>query len=291
MIFAGVMGKNYPKDDLLLGLAGSIAAHAILLFTAFLLPSLVPSRPVRLFYTTVKLVDPGDLAPGREGAQKAGPGVRSRETAKKTARRIAPPPIVPVRRLRMQEPLPETGLRKIEPQEVPDVPKAEGPPVEKTVEQLMPQVSREPARKTGAAAGPSRDEDKSALERSGGLGERAAASDGGLSGPPGADASESDAIGLARRLYYAEVWDAIRRQWALPKTLVNAKDLEAILVIVVRRDGRILDIQFEKRSGNSLFDDSVVRAVQKANPLPRFPEIYSPPREEIGVRFRPQDIL
>jgi TonB family protein len=129
------------------------------------------------------------------------------------------------------------------------------------------------------------------LERSGGLGERAAASDGGLSGPPGADASESDAIGLARRLYYAEVWDAIRRQWALPKTLVNAKDLEAILVIVVRRDGRILDIQFEKRSGNSLFDDSVVRAVQKANPLPRFPEIYSPPREEIGVRFRPQDIL
>ncbi len=289
MIVAGGMGKDYPKDDLLLGLAGSIAAHAILLFAAFLLPSLVPSRPVRLSYTMVKLVDPGDLAPGPVGAQKRGPGIRPRETAKKTARRIAPPPVVPIRRLRMQEPLPETALRKIEPQEVPDVPKAEGPPVEKAVEQLMPQVPREPARKTAADAGPSKDEDKSALERSGGRRERAAGRD--LSGPQGADASSSDEIGLARRLYYAEVWNAIRRQWALPKTLVNAKGLEAILVIVVRRDGRILDIQFERRSGNTLFDESVVRAVQKADPLPRFPEIYSPPREEIGVRFRPQDIL
>jgi TonB family protein len=76
----------------------------------------------------------------------------------------------------------------------------------------------------------------------------------------------------------------------LPETLKNAYDLEATLIVLVKRDGKILSHRFEKKSGNALYDESVVRAVLKADPLPSFPEAYSLPQEEIGVRFRPQDL-
>lgn len=99
---------------------------------------------------------------------------------------------------------------------------------------------------------------------------------------------EGAEYGLARRLYYSEVWRAIQKQWALPVELLNRSDLEAIIIIKVRRDGKILSMRFEKRSGNSLFDDSAWKAVSKADPLPPFPKIYSPPAEEIGIRFRPE---
>ncbi|SFM75098.1 energy transducer TonB [Thermodesulforhabdus norvegica] len=100
---------------------------------------------------------------------------------------------------------------------------------------------------------------------------------------------EGDAeYGLARRLYYSEVWRAIQKQWALPVEFLGRGDLEAVIVIKVRRDGKILSMRFEKKSGNSLFDDSAWKAVKKADPLPPFPRIYSPPAEEIGIRFRPE---
>lgn len=106
----------------------------------------------------------------------------------------------------------------------------------------------------------------------------------------GGTSQVSEEYGLARKLYYSEVWRAIQSQWAVPVELLNRDDLEAIIVIRVRRDGTIMDMRFEKKSGNEIFDSSVWRAVQKANPLPPFPKAYNPPYEEIGVRFRPKDL-
>jgi TonB family protein len=106
-------------------------------------------------------------------------------------------------------------------------------------------------------------------------------------GPPGgADGAQ---VGLARRLYYTEIWNAIRRQWALPEYL-KAQRLETVLVVVIRRDGKVLDLRVEKSSGNEAYDESARRAVRKAEPLPPFPAIYSPAQEEIGLRFRPEDL-
>jgi len=106
-------------------------------------------------------------------------------------------------------------------------------------------------------------------------------------GPPGgADGAQ---VGLARRLYYTEIWNAIRRQWALPEFLKSQR-LETVLIIVLRRDGKVLDLRVEKSSGNEVYDESARRAVRKAEPLPPFPAIYSPAQEEIGLRFRPEDL-
>lgn len=110
------------------------------------------------------------------------------------------------------------------------------------------------------------------------------------SGGGSATSQSAEEYGLARKLYYSEVWRAIQSQWAVPVEILNRDDLEAILIIKVRRDGTIIDVRFEKKSGNEIFDSSVWKAVQKANPLPPFPKSYSPPYEEIGIRFRPKDL-
>jgi TonB family protein len=91
--------------------------------------------------------------------------------------------------------------------------------------------------------------------------------------------------GLARRIYYTEVWNAIRSKWTPPDSSKD-KNLEAVLIVTVRRDGKILNVRFEQRSGNAVFDQSAERAIMKADPLPPFPELYSPLQEEIGVRIR-----
>ena len=101
---------------------------------------------------------------------------------------------------------------------------------------------------------------------------------------------DSAQIGLARRLYYAEVWSIIRREWTLDTARLKGQHLEAVIVLVVRRDGKILSFHFEKKSGNALLDESAERAVRKVDSLPPFPKIYSPAQEEIGIRFRPEDL-
>ena len=98
-------------------------------------------------------------------------------------------------------------------------------------------------------------------------------------------------LSQALMLYRALVNEKIESNWALPERLSRGKDkLEAILVVRVRRDGNVFDIQFEQKSGDSYFDDSVLKAVLKSKPFPPFPDIYSPKEEEIVIRFAPAKV-
>lgn len=94
-------------------------------------------------------------------------------------------------------------------------------------------------------------------------------------------------VNLARRAYYTKIWSAVRQNWALPEFL-KSQHLETVLIVVVRRDGKVLDLRVEKGSGNALYDDSAKRAVRKADPLPPFPDVYTAPQEEIALRFTPE---
>ncbi|MBA4348728.1 MAG: hypothetical protein C0415_01885 [Thermodesulfovibrio sp.] len=80
--------------------------------------------------------------------------------------------------------------------------------------------------------------------------------------------------------YYSAVESRVRQQWIFPESL--DKDLETVVSIKINRDGRVIVERIEKGSGNTLFDRSVIRAINKASPLP------PPPQEmEMGLRFRP----
>ncbi|MCX8044897.1 MAG: TonB C-terminal domain-containing protein [Desulfobacterota bacterium] len=109
------------------------------------------------------------------------------------------------------------------------------------------------------------------------------ASSGGSGGGGGGGTAD-----LKFSRYYQAIWERIQQAWVLPP-LERKGALEAIVVITVQRDGRILGFEFEKKSGDENLDNSVVRAIKKADPLPPFPPDMRESVLEVGIRFIPED--
>jgi TonB family protein len=72
-------------------------------------------------------------------------------------------------------------------------------------------------------------------------------------------------------VYKAQVRYKVEQNWAFSGGPSRKGPLRAVVVARIRPDGGIGDVWFEKRSGNTLLDDSAYRAVMKANPLPPLP--------------------
>jgi len=89
------------------------------------------------------------------------------------------------------------------------------------------------------------------------------------------------------RLYCTEIWAKVRSHWVLPEQLLDKTGLTSIVVVRIAQDGRVLNAEHEHKSGHALFDQSAIRAVQKASPFPPLPRALGPGPLEIGIRFRP----
>ncbi len=89
--------------------------------------------------------------------------------------------------------------------------------------------------------------------------------------------------------YFAKIKNHLLSYWALPVTLQN-RTLEATVVVTINKDGRIVDMFFEKRSGERVFDQFVEKTVQAANPLAPIPAAMHKERVEIGFKFSPRGI-
>ena len=88
--------------------------------------------------------------------------------------------------------------------------------------------------------------------------------------------------------YYSLVWAKIKGAWTIPDNLLKEMvDLETIIVLIIVRNGKIQKFWFEKKSGNALYDQSAMRAIKKAEPLPPIPKEWSDDTLEIGIRFFP----
>jgi TonB family protein len=110
-------------------------------------------------------------------------------------------------------------------------------------------------------------------------------------GEPGTGGASSGFMSIKHKMYYNLIWQRIRNAWVLPEDVLRGKkDLETIIAIRIARDGQIVDIQFEKKSGNPYLDDSALRAIKKANPLPPLPPGFEEDKFDVGVRFTPSDL-
>lgn len=91
--------------------------------------------------------------------------------------------------------------------------------------------------------------------------------------------------------YYNRVVESkIKEEWTIPENLLKEKewvDLETIIIIIIERNGKIQKWWFEKKSGNALYDQSAMRAIKKAEPLPTIPKELNKEMLEFGIRFRP----
>ena len=81
-------------------------------------------------------------------------------------------------------------------------------------------------------------------------------------------------------IYYAKIIEEIRQEWSYPD--MGKKQLEAVVSVLIERDGTIKVQRIEKSSGDLLFDKSALKALTKASPV-------TPPQKEmeIGIRFYP----
>ena len=315
-----LLPRKLSREDVLTGVGGSFLVHALVITLAIIGPFTSSKTMIANPFWTVNLVTMQDIGMGKDAppqgmTAKRVAGPKNQEDQKNSsADRAKSGPLVPVKRLQLDEPATRTES-EIKKMEAPEVPKfaanaQSAAAVEKSLDKLIPkpktperaqpvQGFKEGSDKGVAAASTTDKKDGQGASEGGQSGQKGVtgnregvakgAGEKGTqqAGPPGgADGAQ---VGLARRLYYTEIWNAIRRQWALPEFL-KAQKLETVLVIVVRRDGKVLDLRVEKSSGNEIYDESARRAVRKAEPLPAFPAIYSPAQEEIGLRFRPEDL-
>ncbi|MBN2061258.1 MAG: TonB family protein, partial [Deltaproteobacteria bacterium] len=114
--------------------------------------------------------------------------------------------------------------------------------------------------------------------------EKKAGSDGAFGAGPSAGAGGS-LTGLPIRLYQMEVEYWIKSKWSYPVSVESGKKLEATVILDVKDDGSILDTRLTKKSGDSIFDQSVLKAIERSNPLPPFPEVIRKSHEEFEINF------
>jgi TonB family protein len=112
----------------------------------------------------------------------------------------------------------------------------------------------------------------------------------GARGAAGGGGGAQGSVRLSPELsdYFRRLEESVRNSWILPAALVrDAGKLVVELRIVIEKDGRVSAQRIERGSGNSYFDDSVLRAIRKASPLPVPPEQLRGGEDhyEVGFRF------
>lgn len=91
----------------------------------------------------------------------------------------------------------------------------------------------------------------------------------------------------AEKIAYAnELQQYVKSAW---HWMPSSGRLRAYVSVKIEMDGRILNIRVEESSGNAQFDDSVVRAIEKASPVPKPPTEYYADFSNVGFWFDSQE--
>lgn len=107
------------------------------------------------------------------------------------------------------------------------------------------------------------------------------------SGPEASSAGgEDSSANIRSRAYYNRIWAKIRSSWVLPEGVTSSTSLITVVGIRIAADGEIERSWIEERSGNDHYDQSVLRAIRKSNPLPPLPRDLGGEPLEVGINFR-----
>jgi TonB family protein len=117
----------------------------------------------------------------------------------------------------------------------------------------------------------------------------AAVHSNGLTADNDEDEAGSGASPLELKRYAASLNDKISSSWKLPEMAAH-RNLKTVVALKVSRTGTIEDIQIEKKSGDALFDQSVIKALRSAEPLPDFPALVREPTLEFELNFTPNGL-
>ncbi len=91
--------------------------------------------------------------------------------------------------------------------------------------------------------------------------------------------------------YLASLDNKIRHLWVLPDMRQWRHGLEMVVILTIRRDGTITNTYIEKKSKDPFFDQFVMKTIQSVASLPRFPPLMQQKSIEVGLRFRPGELV
>jgi TonB family protein len=112
---------------------------------------------------------------------------------------------------------------------------------------------------------------------------------GGLSSASGSGADGP--LNPLEQKYYLDVQDKMNAVWNKPSMAAGKKNLEIMQVTIkIRKDGKLVDINVDKGSGNRIYDESAIRAIRAAEPLPPIPAALNRDSVEVTLRFNPEDM-
>lgn len=90
--------------------------------------------------------------------------------------------------------------------------------------------------------------------------------------------------------YGALLMTRISSYWKIPEMLKRSRNLKSMVALTIRRDGSIADMRIVQKSGDPFFDQSVMKALRSAAPMPRFPALITEPSLDFDVVFTPQGL-
>jgi colicin import membrane protein len=159
--------------------------------------------------------------------------------------------------------------------------KAADPNLEKAMEEI-----RKKAKAANAGSAVKQPKTTAAPEKQTGLEKQAGqASQTGPASQPG-----DGELNSKMNAYYAMIWSRIKGKWALPQGILSGNVLETVIDVTILRNGAVTGMNFEKRSGNRYFDESAVKAVQKAAPFPPLPAWIGENSLAVGIRFHSSEL-
>ncbi len=108
----------------------------------------------------------------------------------------------------------------------------------------------------------------------------------GSAGQRATEGATGAPAGPAAQEYYALIWQKIKSEWVIPPNMADTSyGDETVVDIALNRDGTISSISIEKSSGNVYFDQTAIRAIKKASPLPPFPPSWLQRSMDMGIKF------
>ena len=114
---------------------------------------------------------------------------------------------------------------------------------------------------------------------------------GGTGGGTGRGGGGGIEIDENLRRYLIAVNSQIQEHWVLPDLQNWQENIEAIVIIRVRRDGMVVESSFKKKSDNVYFNQFVEKTLKLSSPLPPFPIGINQSEMEIGLKFRPGEVF
>jgi TonB family protein len=85
--------------------------------------------------------------------------------------------------------------------------------------------------------------------------------------------------------YPLMVENRIKGFWVIPD-LLSARELKAVVIFGIDKQGEIINLRFKLSSGNAPYDQSVIRAIRKAAPFSPPPQVLL--AEEYELTFEPK---